>query len=97
MKPYFQGLAALLVLTAAAQAMAADRELCKAGYAVMLMTEGECQGYLDKRKSFHKTGDLAGIQQLDAQVQNELMERALACPCAADARVNVAMSANDGC
>lgn len=97
MKPYFQGLAALLMLSAATQAMAADREFCKAGYGVMLMTEGECQSYLDKRKSYQKSGDLAGIQQLDAQVQNELMERALACPCAADARVNVAMSTNDGC
>lgn len=97
MKQDFLRVAALLLLATAGQAMASDRELCQAGHTVMLMTEGECQAYLDKRKSFRRRGDLAELQQLDALMQKELMERAVACPCAADAPVKVALSTKDGC
>ena len=62
MKQDFLRVAALLLLATAGHAMASDRELCQAGHTVMLMTEGECQAYLDKRKSFRRRGDLAGLQ-----------------------------------
>lgn len=97
MKQHFAQMAALLLLAAAGQAMASDRELCQAGFPVMLMTETECQIYLDKRKSLQKMGDLAGLRQLDAHLRDELIDRSVACPCAADAPVKIALSQNDGC
>jgi hypothetical protein len=97
MKQYFAQITALLMLAVAGQAMASDRELCQAGFPVMLMTETECQIYLDKRKSLQQTGDLASLRQLDAQLRDQLIDRSVACPCAAEAPVKIALSQNDGC
>lgn len=97
MKQHFAQMLVLLMLAVAGQAMASDRGLCQAGFPVMLMTETECQLYLDKRKSLQKKGDLAGLRQLDAHMRNDLIDRFVACPCAADVPAKLALSQNDGC
>lgn len=97
MKQNFAYMAALLLFAVAPRAMASDRELCQGGHPVMLMTETECQIYLDKRKSLQKIGDLAALRRLDTHMQNELIDRSIACPCAAEAPVKIALSQNDGC
>jgi hypothetical protein len=97
MKRNHASLAALFLLTASAQGLAADRELCQAGYPVMLMTENECKAYLVIRTRLQGSGDVAALQLLDSRMQDQLMERAAACPCAALGPVKVALSQNDGC
>lgn len=97
MKSNFSPLVALALLIIGTQAAASERALCQAGYPVMLMMDTECKTYLAKRTSLQKSGDLAALQMLDARVQEELMERALACPCAAEQPVTLALSQSDGC
>lgn len=95
MKRILSLMAALLLLAFASPSRAAERELCQMEFPVMLMTDGECRAYLKQRNAFIKRRDMAGLQLLDAYMRDELIERAAACPCAADQPGKLALSQTD--
>lgn len=79
------------------QANASDNDLCKAGYPDMLMTDLECQAYLDKRSALMRAGNQIGLQMLEAGMKIELQMRAVACFCSPEKPIKVSLSKNDGC
>ena len=70
-------------LTAATPALALDREECRGGYRIMLMTETECTTYLKQLKDVRARSDR--LAELDLQEWHTalLIQRAEACPCRA--------------
>lgn len=70
-------------LTAASPALALDREECRGGYRIMLMTETECTTYLQQLKDVRARSDR--LAELDLQEWHTalLIQRAEACPCRA--------------
>jgi|GEM_PF-6876178 len=60
---------------------ATDLDACKAGYKVMLMTPGECQGYLRELRAAQARADQMAVLDLLEWHTELLIERSQACPC----------------
>lgn len=60
---------------------ATDLEECKAGYKMMLMTPGECRGFLRELRSAQARADHLAVLDLQEWHTELLIERSQACPC----------------
>jgi hypothetical protein len=60
---------------------ATDIEVCKAGYKIMLMTPGECRGYLKEFRAARSSADHMAVLGLQEWHTALLIERSQACPC----------------
>jgi hypothetical protein len=58
-----------------------DIEACKAGYKVLLMTPGECRGYLRELRAAQARADHMAVLDLQEWHTELLIERSQACPC----------------
>jgi hypothetical protein len=63
---------------------ATDLEECKAGYKMMLMTPGECRGFLRELRSAQARADHLAVLDLQEWHTALLIERSQACPCRAE-------------
>jgi hypothetical protein len=72
----------LAVSTNGAVAEAAEPELCRGGYPVLLMTDLECTVYLQRVHAVRAAGQRELLLRLQHQHAELLRERAAACPCA---------------
>lgn len=62
-------------------AAADDLDICKAGYKVLLMTPGECRGYLRELRTAQAKSDHMAVLDLQEWHTELLIERSQACPC----------------
>ncbi len=60
---------------------ATDLDICQAGYKVMLMTPGECRGYLKELRAAQAKADHLAALDLQEWHTALLIERSQACPC----------------
>lgn len=58
-----------------------DLDICRAGYKVLLMTPGECNGYLSELRAAQARADSMAVLDLQEWHTRLLIERAQACPC----------------
>jgi hypothetical protein len=58
-----------------------DLEVCKGGYQVMLMTPGECRGYVNQLRAAQARADHMAALDLQEWHTELLIERSQACPC----------------
>lgn len=58
-----------------------DLEACRAGYKVLLMTQGECRGFLRELRAAQARADVAAVLDLQEWHTELLIERSQACPC----------------
>jgi len=58
-----------------------DLEICQGGYKALLMTPGECRGYLNKLRAAQAKGDHLAVLDLQEWHTELLIERSQACPC----------------
>jgi hypothetical protein len=78
-------LAGSTVLLAGGNVYAAtDLEECKAGYKMMLMTPGECRGFIRELRSAQARGDDLAVLDLQEWHTELLIERSQSCPCRAE-------------
>lgn len=59
-----------------------ERALCQGNYPVLLMTELECRGYVERRRLLQGQNDTGARIALELQHDRLLSERAAACACA---------------
>jgi len=76
-------------LTTGTPALALDREECRGGYRIMLMTETECNAYLQQLKDVRARSDRLAELDLQEWHTSLLIQRAEACPCRAGAPVTL--------
>ncbi len=73
-----------------------DLDTCRAGYRTLLMTPGECRGYLQELGAAQARSDQLAVLDLQEWHTELLIERSQACPCelkpAAMARVRADMA-----
>lgn len=70
-------------LAAGTPALAQDREECRGGYRIMLMTPTECNSYLQQLKDVRARSDRLAELDLREWHTSLLIRRAEACPCKA--------------
>jgi hypothetical protein len=70
-------------LTAGTPALAQDRDECRGGYRIMLMTPTECNAYLQQLKDVRARSDRLAELDLEEWHASLLIQRAEACPCRA--------------
>lgn len=58
-----------------------DLDVCRAGYKSLLMTPGECQGYLKELRAAQSRADHMAVLDLQEWHASLLIERSQACPC----------------
>lgn len=58
-----------------------DLDVCRAGYKVLLMTPGECRGYLRELRAAQARADHVAALDLQEWHTELLIERSQACPC----------------
>ena len=58
-----------------------DLDLCRGGYKMLLMTPGECKGYLREIRAAQAREDFAAVLDLQGWHTELLIERSQACPC----------------
>ena len=76
------GLLVCAALFAASNITAADDlDVCKGGYKVLLMTPGECRGYLRELRAVQAKSDHMAVIELQEWHTQLLIERSQACPC----------------
>ncbi len=79
---FVMGVAGFLSLLGSVVAHAADdRETCRGGYSMMLMTSSECSIYLGKLKDAHARSDKMALLELREWHTALLIQRAETCPC----------------
>lgn len=75
------GLFGCAALFAGSNVTATDLDICRAGYKVLLMTPGECQGYLRELRTAQAKLDHMTALDLQEWHAQMLIERSQACPC----------------
>ena len=58
-----------------------DLEICRGGYKELLMTPGECRGYLNELRAAQSRADHMAVLDLQEWHTELLIERSQACPC----------------
>ena len=58
-----------------------DLEICRGGYSELLMTPGECRGYLNELRAAQSRADHMAVLDLQEWHTELLIERSQACPC----------------
>ena len=71
-----------------------DLEICQAGYKELLMTPGECRGYLTKLRAAQARADHLAVLDLQEWHTELLIERSQACPCQTKPAVMYRVSMN---
>ena len=70
-----------LVSSAMVSAGGLDREQCRGGFNTSLVTETECEAYLNEHRELEMRNDREGLRNLEASFAIMLEERSEACPC----------------
>ena len=83
------------LVTAGTVYAASDFEECQAGYKIMLMTPGECRGYLKELRAARSRADDMAVLDLQEWHAELLIERSQACPCRQAPAVLQRIGSND--
>jgi hypothetical protein len=81
MKSVSRFVAGIILMIVSVAAHAADRETCRGGYIMMLMTPSECSIYLNKLKDAQARSDKMALLELREWHTALLIQRAETCPC----------------
>lgn len=73
-----------------------DLDICRAGYRTLLMTPGECQGYLQELRAAQARSDQLAVLDLREWHTELLIERSQTCPCLLKPAAMTHVRANTG-